>query len=224
MFAIFFSRFSLISANIKREESCNMPRIASIILLTLALLGKSMSLCGQSMTAQERLDRAIDYFQSEKYHEAGIILSELDRNYRLNSRYRAFLAVCRYRDNDYAATVEILDSIIPQLTSLSPDERAVYDHIAAESHFALGHYADAATYYDSQLSLCHDDERGDTLYRLGLCLMFQSDYANAYDRFVSALAYFINKPQANTTEARIRQTEHLAAGCRDKMTVQKPAE
>jgi hypothetical protein len=41
----------------------------------------------------EQLARALDYFSSEKFHECLILLQPLNRRYKLNPRYRAYLAV-----------------------------------------------------------------------------------------------------------------------------------
>lgn len=182
------------------------------VVMSLAMVVPVRS---QPIEASEQLWRAIDYFQSGKYHEAALLFDRLNRSYILNPRYRAFMAMCHYEERDYARASSVLDSIMPMLAPYSPQERAVYAFAAAESHFALGHYAAAATYYESHLTLCHFEERGESLYRLGLCAMFQADYANAYDHFVSALAYFFRVGSGKIGRSRVRQAEHLAAGCRD---------
>lgn len=196
------------------DEKSLYRAVAIIALFILPLVQISMQ--GQSLSAKEQLQRAVDYFQSEKYHEAGLILNRLDKQYKLNPRHRAFLAYCMYTEREYKACVAILDSITPQLEPYSPQERAVYVLAAAESHFALGHYLEALGYYDCHLSLCHDNERGETLYKIGLCQMFQADYANAYDSFISALAYLYNGSSRTLTDAQINEIEHLAVGCKKK--------
>lgn len=186
-------------------------------VLSAMLMEAPAPLAAQQDMASEQLKRAIDYFQSEKYHEASLIFRRLDSDYDLNPRHRAFYAVCLYGEKEYGACAAILDSVMPLLTPYSPEERSVYALAAAESHFALRHYSEASDYYDCHLSLCHDNERGDTLYRLGLCAMFQANYAVAYERFLGALAYFFNANPSEANKGRTRQTEHLAAGCRDRM-------
>lgn len=175
---------------------------------------------GQNLSSKELLQRAVDYFQSEKYHEAGLILTQLDKQYKLNPRHRAFLAYCMYTEKEYNKCVAIFDSIASQLGPYSPQERSVYVLAAAQSHFILGHYDKAQLYYDSHLSLCHDNERGETLYKIGLCQMFQADYANAYDSFISSLAYLYRTPTRIRPDARIHEIEHLAAGCKNKIEKQ----
>ena len=44
----------------------------------------------------ELLARALDYFVSRKYHECLILLERLDKTYRLNPRYKAYLGVGYY--------------------------------------------------------------------------------------------------------------------------------
>ena len=41
--------------------------------------------------AAEQLSKALDYFTSQKYHECLMIMQELDKHYRLNPRYKAYL-------------------------------------------------------------------------------------------------------------------------------------
>ena len=48
----------------------------------------------------ELLGKAIEYFQSGKFHEALLLFDKLDNRYKLNPRFRAFLAVCYYYDWD----------------------------------------------------------------------------------------------------------------------------
>lgn len=202
-------------------DTLHRSRLWGLIALLTALFFVPIPLGAQKNEDVEQLQRAIDYFQSEKYHEALLLFSKLDKKYTLNPRYKAFYALCLYKEKDYTQCVEVLDSLMPQLEPFSPQERSVYALAAAESHFELRQYFEAASYYDSHLSLCHANERADTLYRLGLCAMFQADYSTAYERFLSALAYYYRTTSSNNLRARIRQTEHLAAGCRDRIVEHK---
>ena len=74
----------------------------------------------------ELLGKAIEYFQSGKFHEALLLFDKLDNRYKLNPRFRAFLAVCYYYDWDDEKTCELLDSLIPQLEPFAPHERSIY--------------------------------------------------------------------------------------------------
>ena len=91
----------------------------------------------------ELLGKAIDYFQSGKFHEALLIFDKLDRRYKLNPRLRAFIAVCHYYDWNDEQTCEYLDSLIPLLEPFAPHERSIYYYINAESHFNLKQYEKA---------------------------------------------------------------------------------
>ena len=84
----------------------------------------------------ELLARALDYFVSRKYHECLILLERLDKTYRLNPRYKAYLGVCYYYEWDYERTIRCLDPVIPLLENFAPQERSFYCWADAESHFA----------------------------------------------------------------------------------------
>lgn len=56
----------------------------------------------------EQLARALDYFASEKFHECLVLLQPLNRRYKLNPRYRAYLAVCLYYEWEYAEAIRLL--------------------------------------------------------------------------------------------------------------------
>ena len=51
--------------------------------------------------ATERLGKALEYFTSQKYHECLMIMQDLEKQYRLNPRYKAYLGVCYYYEWDY---------------------------------------------------------------------------------------------------------------------------
>lgn len=55
----------------------------------------------------EQLGKALEYFASQKYHECLLILQGLDKQYRLNPRYKAYLGVCYYYEWDYENAVNI---------------------------------------------------------------------------------------------------------------------
>ena len=44
------------------------------------------------------LDKAVAYFNSEKYHEALLIFQQLDKRYKLNDRFRAYIGLCYYNE------------------------------------------------------------------------------------------------------------------------------
>jgi tetratricopeptide (TPR) repeat protein len=62
-------------------------------------------------TDAEKLSRAVEYFQSGKYHEALIWFSKLDKKYKLNPRFQAYMGVCCYYDGEYERAIEALEHL-----------------------------------------------------------------------------------------------------------------
>ena len=89
----------------------------------------------QQNNDKELLAKAIDYYQGSKYHEALLFFEQLNSRYALNPRFKAYMAVCYYHDNDFKKTTETLDTLLQSLTVFAPREQAVYYFINAESHF-----------------------------------------------------------------------------------------
>ena len=127
----------------------------------------------------ELLARALDYFVSRKYHECLILLERLDKTYRLNPRYKAYLGVCYYYEWDYEQTIRCLDPVIPQLENFAPQERSFYCWADAESHFGLQQYESALPLYEQMLSLCQENEKPDAYYRMGFCHLFAAESSGA---------------------------------------------
>lgn len=122
--------------------------------------------------AAEQLSKALDYFTSQKYHECLMIMQELDKHYRLNPRYKAYLGVCYYYEWDYKQAAKYLSEAIPQLGNFSPHERSFYCWANAESLFNLQKYTEAIPLYQAMLPLCYANEKPDVHYRLGFCYLF----------------------------------------------------
>lgn len=179
----------------------------------------------------ELLARALDYFKSEKYHECLLILQPLDKRYKLNPRYRAYLGICLYQEWDYEAAVKCLDEAIPQLEGFAPQERSIYYWTDAESHFNLQQYHEAIPLYEKMLGLCHDNERPDAYYRLGFCHLFlaensaeenvaegkaaevnASEKAKAKECFEQALLGYQKYRNNASEKARIAQIKHMIQG------------
>ena len=127
----------------------------------------------------EQLARALDYFSSEKFHECLILLQPLNRRYKLNPCYRAYLAVCLYYEWEYAEAIRLFDEVIPQLQGVAPHELSLYYWMDAESYFALQQYARALPLYEKMLPLCRDNEKPDAYYRLGFCHLFAAESSGA---------------------------------------------
>lgn len=191
-----------------------------LLVLLMVILLASPAARAQTTDA-ERLGIAIDYFQSAKYHEALLILQQLDRHYKLNPRFRAYLGVCHYYEWQYEQACKYLDALLPALSGFAPQERAVYYHCAAESHFNLKQYAKALPLYKTQLSLCHENEKGNVYYKVGFCYMFAQQWQEAFKNFTYALIYYRRNNPAEA--ARISQTETMLAGIRKKLPADAPA-
>ena len=127
----------------------------------------------------EQLARALDYFASEKFHECLVLLQPLNRRYKLNPRYRAYLAVCLYYEWEYAEAIRLFDEVIPLLQGLAPHELSLYYWMDAESYFALQQYDRALPLYGKMLPLCRDNEKPDAYYRMGFCHLFAAEASGA---------------------------------------------
>lgn len=127
----------------------------------------------------EQLARALDYFASEKFHECLVLLQPLNRRYKLNPRYRAYLAVCLYYEWEYAEAIRLFDEVLPQLQGVAPHELSLYYWMDAESYFALQQYDRALPLYEKMLPLCRDNEKPDAYYRLGFCHLFAAESSGA---------------------------------------------
>ena len=134
---------------------------------------------GDRKADAEQLARALDYFSSEKFHECLMLLQPLNRRYKLNPRYRAYLAVCLYYEWEYAEAIRLFDEVIPQLQGLAPHELSLYYWMDAESYFALQQYDRALPLYGKMLPLCRDNEKPDAYYRMGFCHLFAAESSGA---------------------------------------------
>ena len=134
---------------------------------------------GDRKADAEQLARALDYFSSEKFHECLMLLQPLNRRYKLNPRYRAYLAVCLYYEWEYAEAIRLFDEVIPQLQGLAPHELSLYYWMDAESYFALQQYDRALPLYEKMLPLCRDNEKPDAYYRMGFCHLFAEESSGA---------------------------------------------
>ena len=134
---------------------------------------------GDRKADAEQLARALDYFSSEKFHECLMLLQPLNRRYKLNPRYRAYLAVCLYYEWEYAEAIWLFDEVLPQLQGVAPHELSLYYWMDAESYFALQQYDRALPLYGKMLPLCRDNEKPDAYYRLGFCHLFAAESSGA---------------------------------------------
>lgn len=161
----------------------------------------------------ENLGKAIDYFQGGKYHESLLIFQRLDRQYNLNPRYKAYIGLCYYKEFDYEHARVYLDSVLTKVNIFSPEEQSTYYFADAESHFNLEEYALAINAYEKMLAVCHDNEKADALYRLGLCYMEKPDWAIAAEYLESAEAYYKRYGTTEDKKPRIKQIKNMISGC-----------
>ena len=134
---------------------------------------------GDRKADAEQLARALDYFSSEKFHECLVLLQPLNRRYKLNPRYRAYLAVCLYYEWEYDEAVKLFDEVIPLLQGVAPHELSLYYWMDAESYFALQQYDRALPLYEKMLPVCWENEKPDAYYRLGFCHLFAAESSGA---------------------------------------------
>lgn len=183
----------------------------------------------------EQLARALDYFASEKFHECLVLLLPLNRRYKLNPRYRAYLAVCLYYEWEYAEAIRLFDEVLPLLQGLAPHELSLYYWMDAESYFALQQYDRALPLYGKMLPLCRDNEKPDAYYRMGFCHLFaaessgtsssekasgssESSGSSAEERkkakecFELSLEGYLKYRNTPNEKARIAQIRHMIGG------------
>ncbi len=171
--------------------------------------------CGQDVKDSDKLGMAIEYFQSAKYHEALLILSKLDKKYKLNPRFKAYMGICYFYEWDYKNAIKCIDSIMDRLSVLAPQEQSVYLFCSAESHFFLNEYDIAIPIYEKMLNVCFDNEKADALYRVGFCYMFREEWENAYESFNSALSYYTHFGCPDDKKQRLAQLRNVINGCKE---------
>lgn len=182
----------------------------------------TMTLCSYAQRDKsadsEQLGKALEYFSGGKYHEALILFTQIDKRYNLNPRFKAYIGVCYYYEWDYENACKYLDTALPDIENYAPHERSVYYYCNAESHFLLEKYKEAIPLYEKLLNVCFNNEKGDALYRLGFCYMFNEDWTNARDYFSSAVAFYESFSEITPTlSARIKQAKNMIKGCERRM-------
>ena len=193
-------------------------RLRRILLILLCFVSVSVFPQGKEADT-EALGRALEYFQSQKYHEALLIFQRLDQTYKLNARYKAYIGLCYYYDWDYKKATEYFDTFLPKLSMLAPEERALYYYADGESHFQLGHYDQAIVLFQSALALCHDRDKGDSWFRLGFCHYFLQQPALAQGCFRVAEYYYATFRNSPDLQARRQQMAHMMRGLRPEIVL-----
>lgn len=193
-------------------------RLRRLLLILLCFVSVSVFPQGKEADT-EALGRALEYFQSQKYHEALLIFQRLDQSYKLNARYKAYIGLCYYYDWDYKKATEYFDTFLPKLSMLAPEERALYYYADGESHFQLGHYDQAILLFQSALTLCHDRDKGDSWFRIGFCYYFLQQPALAQGCFLVAEYYYATFRNSPDLQARRQQMAHMMRGLRPEIVL-----
>ena len=167
--------------------------------------------------ATERLGKALEYFTSQKYHECLMIMQDLEKQYRLNPRYKAYLGVCYYYEWDYEHANQYLTEAIPQLALFAPHERSFYYWANAESHFNQQKYKEAIPMYEAMLPLCYENEKPDAYYRLGFCHLFMENWVGVWNEFLKAQDAYQKYRDTPDMQARIIQVSHMLDGLKPKV-------
>ena len=189
-------------------------RFMDKIIITCGMLCMSvLSLSAQKSKDSEDLGKALDYFTSQKYHEALLIFQRLDKDYQLNPRFKAYIGLCYFNEWDYEMAAKYLDDAIPRLDAFAPHERSVYYYIAGESHFNMKQYEKAIPYYEKTITLCYEREKPDAYYRIAMCHMFLQQWKLAYDNYMKAEEAYNPYKEEEIVKVRIAQTKRMAKAC-----------
>lgn len=164
----------------------------SIILLLLVLAFTQTSYSQtkyDNISDKEKLNKAVDYFQSGKYHESIILFKQLEKRFNLNYRFRAYMGVCYYYDHEYRLCDSIISSVSDKLKVFAPHERSVYYYCAAVSSLETGKLKRAINYFEKTLLLCYNNEKGNILGHLAKCYLGLDKVDVAQEYLLSAKAY-----------------------------------
>lgn len=197
-------------------------QIKALLIEVSFLIYAFIPICGQeydSTPDKEKLAIALDYFGSGKYREALNILSQLDKKYKLNPRFKAYIGVCYYYEWNYDMTCKYIDPYLKDLEVYAPHERSIYFFAAAESHFFRGEYALAVPLYEKMLTVCYDKEKGDSYFRIAFCNMENKEWQNALDNLNSALLYYERFGYPENKQARIIQIQKMIKGCERELAL-----
>ena len=192
--------------------------IILISFLPLTHFGKGNA-GGENTSSQEQLTKALEYFQGGKYHEAILCFTKLQKRYKLNPRFLAYLGMCYYKEGMYEEAIENLREGIPALSSYSPKEQAVYSYYCAESLFEIGEYTESLHYYNLTLSNVQGNDRADVLFHTAFAYYLRDgaspDNAPQLITFLSEAQSLYEANTSSSTElqhARLQQTRTMLAG------------
>lgn len=188
-----------------------------ILALTLCFHPKANGQAIQDLSDKELLANGIEYFGSGKYREALNILTKLDKKYKLNPRFKAYIGLCHYYEWNYKEACKYLDLCINDIEIYATHERSIYYFANAESHFNLEEYKKAIPIYEKQLNVCYDKEKGDVFFHLAYCYMNSCEWENALDNLNSALLYYERFGYPQNKKTRIIQITKMIKGCKKEI-------
>lgn len=196
------------------QSSIFRSRLKRLVVIVWLLGISSLSFAQTPSTSvgTDALEHALDYFTSGKYHEALLLFKQLNKQYKLNPRFKAYTALCYYHEWDYKEAAKWFDENIPQLEGLAPSELSVYCYAAAESYFNLNEYAKAIPYYVKTLSVCYPRDRADNYYRLGFCYYLLHQNMSAQSYFMLADYYYTQFRNNDDTQSRRAQISRMVKG------------
>ena len=194
-----------------------------ILALLVLLMGNASIAAAQeeTLSEDELFGRAMEYFNSSKYHEALIIFKKFDQKYALNNRIHAYMGLCHYYEWNYQEASQLLDEVIPNIGGYAPHERSIYYFAAAESHFNLQHYERADSLYKMVLGVCYPKEKADAYYRIGFCNMFTEKWLPAKQNFELALQHYQQYRNTSDLAARIAQLRKMIGGCEKQVEIEE---
>ena len=164
---------------------------------------------------KERLERAIQYFQSGKFHEALLLFVPLSKKYTLSKRTIAYMGVCSYYEHDYKMAADCFAQSAQDMERFAPQERAVYYFCQAESLFQLKRYAEALPVYETFTMVCHPNERGEAFFKTALCHAECGQWAQA--QFFLSCAKDCNEVYPTFSHEKTLKMNELAKVCQEKL-------
>ncbi|MDO4931427.1 MAG: hypothetical protein Q4E63_02060 [Prevotellaceae bacterium] len=205
---------------IKRLLSLLVKGLFFVLSITLPSMECTAQSAGRN---SELLGKAVEYYQSGKYHECIISFEKLQKQYTLTPRFMAWLGFSYYKEQNYKDAAKALRTAIPHLETLSPKERATYLYVCAESLFYLEDYNEAIKYYNMALPLTGGNDKGDVLFHTAFAhylinnentdtITVSTEKARLL--FTQALTLYKDNSSTATPQqrARMKQTEKMLKG------------
>lgn len=188
------------------------------IILTSVLCIAMYTIQAQAQNAQttdrERLGKAIEYFQTGKYHEAMLLFSYLNEHHRLSARTIAYLGVSCYYDGEYAEACKYLDQTADKISVYAPQERLVYYRCNADAHYRQEQYAEAIGMYERCCLVGDIASRQDSAYHIALCYIALKQWSQASEWLHTSLAYLEAMPTNKDTVAKTQSIREAMEMCR----------